>query len=354
MIGFEYPWCIAGALILVPLVFVVTRRSRHVFVLFLPLGAPGGVPFKPPFTCDLVLRFLFALELFGAVLLLLAAGGPERRINKTVWLDRGADILFILDISPSMAGLDMGGASGGGQDERNGAGRGSRGGRNGTSRFDAARNLVREFAERRPSDAIGLAALGNDAALLVPPTVDRRVLENRLERLRLGELGDGTALGMGLAVAARHLRDSPSPHRVAILITDGENNAGPVNPETAAALLEEAGISLWVIGVGSGGEIPIDYVDPITRMRRTGVFDSRFDEASLRALSLAGGGTYISAPSADGLAAAFARISGEELTVSRSGLLVRRYPLQVPLIACGLALFALTGFIRRFLLGALG
>ena len=140
---------------------------------------------------------------------------------------------------------------------------------------------------------------------------------------------------------------------MAILITDGENNAGPVNPETAAVLLAEAGISLWVIGVGSGGEIPIDYVDPFTRMRRTGIFDSRFDEASLRALSRAGGGTYIPAPSADGLAAAFTRISGEEITVSRSGLLVRRYPLHVPLIAGGLALFALSEFIRRFLLGAL-
>jgi Ca-activated chloride channel family protein len=335
MIGFEYPWCIAGALILVPLVFIVLRRSRHAFVLLLPLGAPGGVPFKPPFRYDVVLRLLFGMELFAAVLLVLALAGPERRIHRTVWLGRGADILFILDISPSMAGLDMGGQEGRG------------------SRFDAARNLVREFALRRPSDAIGLAALGNDAALLVPPTLDRRVLEDRLERLRLGELGDGTALGMGLAVAARHLRDSSTSHRVAILITDGENNAGPLNPETAAALLAEAGISLWVIGLGSGGEIPIDYVDPFTRMRRTGIFDSRFDEASLLALSRAGGGTYISAPSAASLAAAFSRISGEEITVSRSGLLVRRHPLAAPLIAGGLALFALAGCIRRFLLGAL-
>ncbi|MDR2746661.1 MAG: VWA domain-containing protein [Treponema sp.] len=345
MIGFEYPWCIAGVLILIPLVFFFTRRSRHVFVLLLPLGAPGGVPFKPPFTCDAVLRLLFAMELFAAVLLLLAVSGPERRINKTVWLGRGADILFILDVSPSMAGLDMG-SSNGAHDERGG-------GRGGLNRFDAARNLVREFAGRRPSDAIGLAALGNDAALLVPPTVDRRALEERLEKLQLGELGDGTALGMGLAVAARHLRNSSAPRRAAILITDGENNAGPVNPETAAALLAEAGISLWVIGVGSGGEIPIDYVDPLTRMRRTGIFDSRFDEASLLALSEAGGGTYIPAPSADALAAAFSRISGEELTVSRSGLMIRRYPLQGPFIAGGLALFALAEFIRRFLLGAL-
>jgi Ca-activated chloride channel family protein len=342
VIGFEYPLFILGLLILIPLIFLFARRTRQAFVLLLPLGAPGGLPFKPPFKYGLLLRLLFSMELLAVILFFLAAAGPERRVQRTLWLSRGADILFVLDISPSMAGLDMGEGAG----LRGGEGRGA-------SRFDAARHLVRDFAEKRPSDAIGLAALGNDAVLLVPPTLDRRVLEDRLERLRLGELGDGTALGLGLAVAARHLQNSAAPRRAAILITDGENNAGSVNPLTAAALLAEGGISLWVIGVGSGGEIPIDYVDPFTRMRRTGTFDSRFDEASLAALSRAGGGVYISAPSANALAAAFSRISGEEMTVSRSGFTVRRYPLRDPLIAAGLALCGLAALIRRFFLGAL-
>jgi Ca-activated chloride channel family protein len=140
---------------------------------------------------------------------------------------------------------------------------------------------------------------------------------------------------------------------VVILITDGENNAGALNPESAAALLADAGISLWVIGVGSGGEIPIDYVDPLTRMRRTGTFDSRFDEESLRSLGRAGRGVYIAAPSADALAAAFSRISGEELTVSRSSTLVHRHSLYVLPLAGGFVLVILTRLIRRFFLGAL-
>ncbi|MDR0399568.1 MAG: VWA domain-containing protein [Treponema sp.] len=338
MIGFEYPLFIPGLLILLPLIFLLVRRSRHAFVLLLPLGAPGGVPFQSSFKSGFIFKILFGAELFAVVLFFLAAAGPERRINQTVWLSRGADILFVLDISPSMAGLDMGGGP-----NRGGSG----------SRFDTARNLVRDFAERRPSDAIGLAALGSDAALLVPPTVDRRSLEERLEHLQLGELGDGTALGMGLATAARHLQNSPAPRRAVILITDGENNAGAINPETAAALLAEAGISLWVIGLGSGGEIPIDYVDPFTRMRRTGTFDSRFNDAGLQALSKAGSGVYIAAPTADALAAAFSRISGEELTVSRTGTVIHRYPLRTPLIVAGFTLCGLAEFVRRFLLGAL-
>jgi Ca-activated chloride channel family protein len=158
---------------------------------------------------------------------------------------------------------------------------------------------------------------------------------------------------MGLAVATRHLQNSTAPRRAVVLITDGENNAGALNPETAAALLAEAGISLWVIGVGSGGEIPIDYVDPATRMRRTGTFDSRFDAESLRALSRAGNGVYIAAPSADALSAAFSRISGEELTVNRAGTVIRRYPLHIPLVLAGFALVILARCIRRFFLRAL-
>ncbi|MDR1024276.1 MAG: VWA domain-containing protein [Treponema sp.] len=330
-IGFEYPLFIAAGLGFLALALLVSRRTRNSFVLFLPLGAPGGVPFKPPVKWDVLIKLLFALELLGVFLLFLAAAGPERRTNRTVWLGRGADILFVLDLSPSMAGIDM----------------------DGRSRFDAARDLVRDFAERRPSDAIGLAALGYDAALLVPPTVDRRPLVDRLERLRVAELGDGTALGIGLAVALRHLQNSSVPRRVVILITDGENNAGALNPESAAALLADAGISLWVIGVGSGGEIPIDYVDPATRMRRTGTFDSRFDEESLRSLSRAGRGVYIAAPSADALAAAFSRISGEELTVSRSSTLVQRHSLYILPLAGGFCLVILARLVRRFFLGAL-
>jgi Ca-activated chloride channel family protein len=330
-IGFEYPQFIITGIVLIPLAaLLIFKRTRNCFALLAPLGVPGGVPFKPPFKWDLILKILFAMEMFAVFLFFLAAAGPERRTNQIVWLNRGADILFVLDISPSMAGIDM----------------------EGRSRFDTARSLVREFAEKRPSDAIGLAAVGNDAALLVPPTVDRRPLIERLARLRVAELGDGTALGMGLAVAARHLQNSAAPRRAVVLVTDGENNAGAVNPETAAALLAELGISLWVIGVGSVGVIPIDYVDPATRMRRTGTFDSRFDTESLRALSQAGDGVYIAATSVDTFAAAFSRISGEELTVNRSGTFIRRRSLYVPLILGGLGLIALVRSIRRFLLGA--
>jgi Ca-activated chloride channel family protein len=329
-LGFERPLILAAALIILPLSALIAGRLRNPFTLFLPLGPPGGIPFKPPFNAELLIRLLRILEYGGLLLLFAGAAGPELRITETLWLDRGADIIFALDTSPSMAGMDM----------------------DGRSRFTAARNLIREFAEGRPSDAIGLAAIGNDAALLLPPTADRRALFSRLESLNIGELGDGSALGMGLAVAAFHLENSTAPRRAVVLLTDGENNAGAIHPETAAAMFPQQGISLWIIGIGSSGEVPIDYVDPATRMRRTGTFESRFDPESLRALGRAGEGTYISAPSADALAAAFARIGEGELTVNRSGLFTRTRPCHIPFILGALGILAAVRLIEKYVLGA--
>jgi Ca-activated chloride channel family protein len=329
-LGFERPVFLAAALIALPLSALIARTLRNPFTLSLPLGPPGGTPFKPPFNVNLLLRALRFLEYGGVFLLFAAAAGPELRITETKWLDRGADIIFVFDTSPSMAGIDM----------------------DGSSRFTAARNLIREFAESRPPDAVGLVAVGDDAALLLPPTADRGALFSRLESLKIAELGDGTALGMGLAVAAFHLEKSAAPRRAVVLVTDGENNAGAIHPETAAALLPRRGISLWVIGLGSSGEIPIDYVDPATRMRRTGTFESRFDPAALRALSTAGEGTYLPAPSAESLAAAFARISEGEMSLSRSGLFTRRRPCHTPFILAALGILLSVRFIRKYLLGA--
>jgi Ca-activated chloride channel family protein len=337
-VGFERPLVLvlgAGVLILCG---VLSRFSRDVLSPNVPLGPPGGIPFKPPLRIEFLMGFLLVLELMGTGLFFIAAAGPRFILPETVWLNRGADILFVLDASPSMAGIDM----------------------EGRSRFDAARDLLRDFALNRPSDAIGLAALGNEASLLVPPTVDRGVLLSRLEALSVGELGDGTALGLGLAVAALHLRPPPAnsplagefPRRAVVLITDGENNAGAVHPETAAEVLGEEGISLWIIGVGSTGEVPIDYVDPISRVRRTGTFDSRYDPEKLRSIARAGGGTFIAAPSGQALAGAFARVNQGELVIRRSGTLSTERPFHVPLILAALLLVCLPRFLRRSFLGA--
>jgi Ca-activated chloride channel family protein len=326
----ERPFLFISGIILVPLTLVIFRRLRNPLTLILPLGPPGGVPFKPPFNIEGLIRLLRIAEYLGVFLLLLAASGPLVKTSEKVWLSRGADIVAVIDVSPSMAALDM----------------------EGRSRFDAARDLIRIFAGKRPSDAIGLAAVGSDAALLVPPTTDRRALLSRLESLRIGELDEGTALGMGLAAAAFHLQNSAAPRRAVILITDGENNAGAVHPETAAALLPPLGISLWVIGIGRSGDVPVDYVDPRTKVRRSGTLSSRFDPESLLALSSAGEGTFLRAPSAQSFAEAFSLVDEKEMVVRRQGSLTRTRQLRTPLIAAAFIFIFLARLIRTFFLGS--
>jgi Ca-activated chloride channel family protein len=220
----------------------------------------------------------------------------------------------------------------------------------GQTRFDAARDMVLDFANHRPADAIGLVAVGNEAALLLPPTVDRPILYSRLDALRIGEMGDGTALGLGLAIAALHIRGSSAPRRAVVLITDGENNAGAVHPEAAAEALGASGASLWVIGVGSAGEVPIDYGEPVLKVRRTGSFDSRMNPENLRAIARKGGGTFLAAPSGKAFSEAFARFADAEMTVRRSGTVNRTRDVQRPAILAALGLILLSRFIRRWFL----
>lgn len=329
--GFERPLVLAAGVLAVVVVALGRRFFRGLPSAELPLGPPGGAPFKPPFDVSFLVRIFRWMEYAGILLLFTAAAGPELLSTRMILLDRGADIFFVVDISPSMAGMDI----------------------DGMSRFDAARKLITEFALNRPSDAIGLAAVGNEAGLLLPPTVDRALLLERLGNLRIGELGDGTALGMGLSVAALHSREGGARRRAVALITDGENNAGSVHPETAAAAIKGLGVNLWVIGVGSSGEVPVDYVDPFLNLRRTGSFESRFDPESLRAIARAGGGTYIAAPSGAAFSAAFDRLDKTELTVRRTAPVTRGRDLSVPVILAALVCVFIPRFFRRWYLGAL-
>jgi len=328
--SFDNPFLAVCAFIIIPAAVFIYSRMKNPFVASIPLGAPGGVPYKDSQIGGIV-KLLKFFEITGIFLLFFAAANPMLKTAETVWLNRGADIIFVIDVSPSMAALDM----------------------DGMNRFNAGRSLLVDFARMRPSDSIGLVAVGEDAAMLLPPTSDRNALELRLEQLRIGEFGDGTALGMGLAVAAYKHERSNARRKITVLITDGENNAGAIHPETAAGFLREMGVSFWLIAVGSGGEVPIDYTDPFTGIRYIGVYDSRFDVDSLRRLAAAGGGTLIIAPTADSFAAAFSQLDDSEITVLRPRIIHRRHSLAVHFLIFAAALLAAARFARHILLRAI-
>ncbi|ULQ60702.1 VWA domain-containing protein [Brucepastera parasyntrophica] len=217
---------------------------------------------------------------------IIALSGPVRLRQEPIYSGRGAAIIFVIDISPSMAAYTE----------------------DGQTRIDTALRYIKEFTETRPGESFGLVAFGSEAALLIPPTIDHYVFINRLESLVPGELGDGTAIGMGLAVAAAHLIYRSSGNAYVILLTDGESNTGEINPSTAAGIYPENNIHLFVAGIGSTGETAIEYTDPNTGRRYSGFLDSDYDEKTLMDVAQKAGGTYIRARNSEMLESVFMRM----------------------------------------------
>lgn len=331
MLSLERPLVLILGVAAVGGVSLFLRSRKYAAAVPVSLGPPGSEPFKPPIGVGAIVTVMRVAEFIGILSLFVAASGPISVTDQVVWLARGGDILFVLDCSPSMSGRDM----------------------DGRSRFETAKQLIRGFVEERGADAVGLIAVGGDAALLIPPTVDRRAFNARLDSLSIAELGDGTALGSGLSIAALHLRSSRAPRRAAVLITDGENNAGEIHPATAAAALKAVGVSLWIIGVGSSGQVAIDYIDPETGKRRVGMLDSRFDGNFLRSIASAGGGSYLNAPTASALSDAFASFSASSAFPVASRTEPRIEPLYLPFVVVGLALVSISRILRRQMLGGL-
>lgn len=267
----------------------------------------------------------------GLAFLIVAMARPVAVSPEPLYLTHGADIVIAIDVSPSMAARDLGP----------------------DSRFEVARAVIMKFLKARRNEAVGIVAFGRDAALVAPPTPDYQAVERRLSELAVAQFGDGTAIGMGMAVACLHLRDSTAPRKAIILLTDGENNAGEISAETACTIAEGLGIPVYVIGVGTRGEVPLEYTDPASGKRFSGMFRSAFDEGALRDIAERTGGRYFSVQSAGALGSVFTKI-GEEQTVDvrvKTVLATRQlYPL---FLVAGLACLMIGFAVETLLLGVL-
>lgn len=263
----------------------------------------------------------------GILSLIVALAGPSVSQRERIYLNRGVDILLVLDQSPSMAAQDFAPEN----------------------RFVTAKNVIQDFIERRNSDTVGLVSFGSEAALRVPPTRDYQTLGDRLQALQLMELGDGTAIGMGIAVACVHLQHSTADQKVAVLITDGENNAGEISPLSAAKIAKEMGIRIYTIGVGSRGEVPIELEDPDTGNIIRGKIESRYDEALLQQIAALTGGRFFSASSPGSLFAVFNDIDSIETVQQRVRLEIHTDPIHREFIMAGLALLLISFVLRKLL-----
>jgi Ca-activated chloride channel homolog len=265
----------------------------------------------------------FALEVLALLLVIVALARPQRVVRLAANDRFGIDIVVALDASGSMAAEDF--------RPRN--------------RFTVAKELIGDFIRRRTDDRIGIVTFGNRAATRVPITYDRRIAEAILERSEIGEHGNGTAIGHALATSVNRLRTSKTRSRVIILVTDGVNNSGSIEPLVAAELAARSGIKVYTVGVGSEGPVPLPVKrqNPFTGMIETIYTHIRgeLDEKTLGAIAQISGGEYFRATDARALSAVLQRIDALEKTRLTAPKREQVDELYVWPLALGLGLFGL-------------
>ncbi|MFW5890515.1 MAG: vWA domain-containing protein [Marinilabiliaceae bacterium] len=176
----------------------------------------------------------FGLRCLTIIFLTIALARPQSTNNLRDVTTEGIDIMISLDISGSMKAMDF---------EPN--------------RLDAAKNVATDFISERTNDKIGLVVFAAESFTQCPLTVDKAVLTNLIQDVRIGMLKDGTAIGHGLATAVKRIKESDAKSKVIILLTDGVNNRGEIHPLTAAEMAKSFGIRIYTIGVGSHGTAPV-------------------------------------------------------------------------------------------------
>jgi Ca-activated chloride channel family protein len=272
---------------------------------------------------------LTVLRILAMALIVIAVARPQTGQAREIIKGEGVDIALALDISGSMASLDF--------EPQN--------------RLEAAKDVIADFVQGRPYDPVGLVVFASDAFSQSPPTTDHNVLLRLLERSKLAtDLGidDGTAIGMGLANAGNMLKDSDAKSKVVILLTDGVNNAGQIDPLTAAEAAETLGIKVYTIGMGRPGQVPVPVVDAFGREQIT-YQESQLDEAALQEIATITGGRYYRAEDTAGLKEIYAEIDSLEKSQVEVERFTRYRELMGWLLLPALGLVVSEAFLRKTL-----
>ncbi len=262
--------------------------SKRVPRLLLP-GLPSG--FQPPRSLRRMLSPLpMTLKIAAAGLLVVALARP---VDRTSWNEddiHGVDIALVLDVSTSMQIDDIA-----------------------PSRDVASRDLIKRFVAGRSHDRMALVAFAGRPVTRAPLTTDRDLLRTLIDETTNEGLDDGTAIGDALLMAGNRLRTSQAKSRIVVLLTDGENNAGAIDPVSAAKALASLGVRIHTIGVGREGRFQQTFRMP-DGSKQTGIVESRMDAKSLAEVARIGKGRFYRALERDALEQAWKEIDGMERT----------------------------------------
>ena len=312
---FGSPWVLA-LLLLLPAWWAWRRRRRPPAIVF----SRVGVLANGPRAGRAIARALLVARNLVLVGLIIALARPRSAGRAEQSTTEGINIIVAFDISSSMLAEDF-------QPQ---------------NRLEVAREKVKQFIAMRNSDRIGVVAFSGEALTQVPLTTDYPVVMAAVDNLQPGQLEDGTAIGTAIATAANRLRDAPGNSRVVVLLTDGVNNRGSIDPRTAAQAAAAFGVKIYTIGVGTEGMAPV----PVGR----GVFGLRYenrpveiDDALLTDVAKRTGGRYFRARDAAALQRITEEIDRLERTPVRTRVYTRyselyRWPLGIALLALALEL----------------
>ncbi|MBR1510162.1 MAG: VWA domain-containing protein [Bacteroidales bacterium] len=286
---FEYPhllWLLAIPLLLIARYVWIELKGRraHLRVSKLDAWTAGGRS-----ALEIVRHLPFALRTAALVLLVICIARPRSSSQVEKVDTEGIDIIFAMDVSTSMLARDF-------QPDR----------------LSAAKDIAIEFIASRPSDRMGIVVFAGESYTQCPLTTDRATLINLMKDVQTDLIEDGTAIGNGLATAVARMKDSDAKSRVVILLTDGVNNMGEIDPQMAAEIAKTYGIRVYTIGVGANGTAPYPVQTPWgIELQNVPV---EIDETLLKGIADGTGGRYFRATDNTKLSEIYAEIGQMEKT----------------------------------------
>ena len=305
--------------------FLARKGQRHIWFASQKLFSAAA-----PIMKATLIRNLNRLKMAALFCFIMALARPQLLNTFQIEEQKGMDILLTLDISGSMAAIDF----------------------KPKNRLEVAKEVIASFIEKRSSDRLGLVIFAATSYTKCPLTVDYNILKFYLQETDLGELEDGTALGMALATSVNRIQHSAAKTKIIIMLTDGVNNRGEIDPRDAAKMARSFNIKVYTIGVGTRGQAPYPVLDSFGRQQHVMV-SVEIDEPLLQEIAKTTGGLYFRATDPDSLRKIFSEIDRWEKTKLKTKNYYETTELFPYFIALGLFILLLVETARRSFLRTL-
>jgi Ca-activated chloride channel homolog len=323
--SFANPYLLLLLILLPLLAWLKGRRGSEAAFLYSSVQLVKGIA---GLNRSRVGQILLRMRWVALAMLIIALARPQIGEGQAVVRASGIDIVVALDLSGSMASEDF-------------EVKGER-----VNRLFVAKDVLERFVSKRPNDRIGLVAFAGRAYVACPLTFDHDFLRQNLERLDMGSVEDGTAIGSAITAALNRLRNIESKSKIIILMTDGQNNAGQVPPLTAAEAAQALGVKVYTIGVGTRGNAPFPFMDHFGRKRYVQQ-PVDIDEETLEKISSMTGAKYYRADKSETLRAIYAEIDQLETSEVEIRKYQRYRELFPWLLLPGLVLLMLEGILAN-------